>query len=179
MSKEKLLEAIKRIKAISWEYNYDRLNSHAYLLREYFRRSALWATSLGVSNKWPFFDISKYLDENYEISEFQKLEEALEERYLDSYVIDTCQWSVKIVGMNDTKKYLDLHLPAPYEPLIRMYERGGSIRRENCFINIFYAGVPLKSIEEHIQSKPLLDLSDEALDQLDKEENQGRQTKMP
>ncbi|BCK67961.1 hypothetical protein Srufu_019140 [Streptomyces libani subsp. rufus] len=55
---------LERLRAVDWSDDstaFDHANSRALLMREYLRRSALWACAYGAEQSWPFFDIAEHV----------------------------------------------------------------------------------------------------------------------
>jgi hypothetical protein len=60
-------------------------------------------------------------------------------------------------------------LSDPYEPLIRLYERGGNFYTEHGYINVFTVGIPYKyrGCQAYDSRTLFVTLDDGALDRLD------------
>jgi hypothetical protein len=79
-----------------------------------------------------------------------------------------CRWYVSWAGIESAGLTSKYQLNAPYEPLIRLYERGGDFRTDHgdyrvCYV-ITIMGAP---INVYLHDDGLTDLSDAALDALD------------
>jgi hypothetical protein len=58
--------------------------------------------------------------------------------------------------------------PLPFEPLLVMFERGGGFRVEGGgFIDVDTLGVKIGTIEDNLNSEPIVKLDQAALDALD------------
>ncbi|MEU1827137.1 MULTISPECIES: hypothetical protein [Streptomyces] len=166
MSNKPTSALAERIERINWEGNLDHTRSRVSLMREFLRRSALWAEELD-SKVWPFFDVAALIDPSI------RAEEALVERAIagsvrqQAFVREMCVWALHYAAL--TESGLDIpRLPDPLEPLLVMYERGGGAALDTTgFIDIDTAAVPIGKPEQHISRKPL-DVADKSrLDSLD------------
>ncbi|GAA1603929.1 hypothetical protein ACFQY4_09435 [Catellatospora bangladeshensis] len=161
-------ELVQRLNAVEWSERIDRVGSRTRLAQEYLRRSALWARALGCTNRWPYFDIAAHvrppaaLDEEY----VESVLDALADRganYLDRSI---ARYMLNFTALQTWPE----GLPHPFEPLVRLFERGGGFAREAGSTRIgAVVGIPEASWERHIDRSPLEDMSDAALDRLDDE----------
>lgn len=55
-------QLVARLGLVRFEESLDHNGSRLVLMREYLRRSALWAQVLVCAGKWPFFDIATAVD---------------------------------------------------------------------------------------------------------------------
>jgi len=168
--------ALERISAIRWHINGLRAKSNTALMQEYFRRAASWGKIMGMNNLtlWPFFDIPRHFFNSLQLDEdkMQFLNSKLGNKtnYLGRKV---CELFLKWVVIQDTPQITQYALLAPYEPLIRIFERGRIFRRESSCI-VFEGGdmVLIPRGEEHFRTllryPPLTELDDASLDQIDK-----------
>ena len=51
-------QLVARLRRVRFEESLDHNGSRLVLMREYLRRSALWAQALDCLTAWPFFDIA-------------------------------------------------------------------------------------------------------------------------
>jgi hypothetical protein len=80
-------------------------------------------------------------------------------------------WSM----VKDTLKVTQLDLPDPYEPLIVMFERGGSFpKKEFNIYNFWSGGIPVNEPENYYASLPYVELDSDVLDQIDLEYQKSR-----
>lgn len=121
------VRVVARLENADWGDNYERTGSRIRLMKEYLRRAALWAQALDCSNRWPFFDIAAYVDPS---------------AHLDDEYFNQVKYRLGGAGATYTTVYiirfmlnftvLEVRppgLPDPFEPLLRVFERGGSINR--------------------------------------------------
>ncbi|HLL01718.1 MAG TPA: hypothetical protein VK539_14105 [Myxococcaceae bacterium] len=133
----------KRITAINWAGSFDKTPSRVALLREYLRRAAWWASAV-KSAEWPFFDIAAAVNPQVRAAPAQ----------------------IEAVEAHLSEK---LHSVAqPFEPLLRMFERGGGFRLGGSgLIEVDAAGVPKGTAQAHRKDTPVVALEPAALDALD------------
>ncbi len=95
------------------------------LVKEYKRRSALWAEYLGKNTSWPFFDIADTLVGRGEASYDAEL---LEKRLSDLNDIDPLLYPKRlaesVIRWNSLKQKEMVNLPDPYLPLQLLFQRG-------------------------------------------------------
>ncbi len=97
----------------------------ALLMREYKRRSALWAEFLGLNSKWPYLDIAQALVDRGEARYDQAL---LEKRLTDLEEVSRKAWPKRlgklIVSWESLSEREPVNLPDPFLPLKLVYQRG-------------------------------------------------------
>jgi hypothetical protein len=54
-------ESVHRLLSVDWNSFCEKDRSHVALVREYLRRTALWAKCLEATEAWPFFDVAGYI----------------------------------------------------------------------------------------------------------------------
>jgi hypothetical protein len=173
---DNVLLALHRLLVINWQSeaiytaNIDR--SSVALAKEFLRRIALWSTKLGLSVNTATalsVDIAALLIPDIRAPE-DYIEQAKQAISLSSYRQMVClnylHWSA-IATKSEITGY---NLPSPYEPAIRLLERGGELFNHNGFIHVshlicFYPG----SLRDYLTTKPLLVLDDVALNALDQQ----------
>ncbi len=129
---------------------------------------AVWANALQLENGGPFFDLAALLCPDTPLSPPLKeaVTTAVQARNPLARAIG--EWYLHWVCIAQLPKVSQFGLPNPYEPLIRFYERNGSFRREDVFIDVGLVGIPVSRWHSYAQRQPLSDLDDATLDQLDR-----------
>jgi hypothetical protein len=140
--------------------------SSVALFREYLRRSALWADRCNCRGRWPLFDIAEAINPKVVLDdEVSKAAGELGGNYYKKRII--C-WHLKWVKLSVDGSGEGTALPPPYEPLIRLYERGGSFTTEGRIVDLPGAAVHIGRIEAYIDAPPFVtSLQDQTLDNLD------------
>jgi len=163
-----LEEALSRVIAIDWQLDgYSHVRSNVALLREYLRRAALWAKALKCTKEWPFFDIAAHIQP--EVRANQSHIEALRDHfaqlpfYQHPKIKRTCEWYLHWAALGTPFGVL----PAPYDPLIWMYERGGYFYSEHGFLNVEYAGFFVGSWRKYDRPSPIVELDEFSLSSRD------------
>lgn len=164
---ERVNPALKRLTAINWKLDYHDERSYVELMYEYLRRMALWTSALQLEDGGPFFDVAALLCPDTPLP--PPLKEAVDAAVhaRNPLVRAICEWHLHWVLIAQLPAVTRFGLPAPYEPLIRFYERNGSFRREDVFVNVGIVGISISRWRNYGQRQPLLDLDDATLDQLD------------
>ncbi len=168
---------LSRLLTVDWDGDFDVSFRHAVsrakLMREYLRRSALWANHLNATNEWPFFDIAGRLAP--EIEPPPELSKQLEEG-----IVERTGWpshrtgaraALRWAALLDAGMSLPPDLDDPFEPLLLMFDRGGAYTTEAGFIDLGASSVPRKTWRDHLSTEPITALDPAALDALDEATN--------
>ncbi|MFG2842796.1 hypothetical protein ACGF12_06420 [Kitasatospora sp. NPDC048296] len=173
MSSDAVQSMVDRLKAISWRSPVEALEksySRAALMEEYFRRAALWLDVYGDPQRWPFFDLAEIVNPavHADPAVIADIEDFIDEASGSSYAMDSGAAAVQWAALTSTPGVRLHPLPDPFEPLLRLYERGGSnFRLTNGFIDFGVIMVPRGNWRTHLSPTPIVELNDEALDSLD------------
>ncbi len=159
----------ERLLAIDWTGGFDRTYSRVLLLKEYLRRSAWWAEALDCTARWPFFDVAGHIDPSVRADPVlvERVEEQLRGQTGWPPVKETCIWALHWAALRWVPGLPVPDLPDPFEPLLRMYERGGGFTTEHDFIQVDVVGVPVRAWHERRTTEQIAPLDDEQLDALD------------
>jgi hypothetical protein len=145
-------------------------NSRVALMREYLQRSAWWAQALNATDEWPFFDVAARIDPavraNYHL--VVRLEEFIAAEHEDSPSVATTylaalHWSALVTTPGTQVP----RMPDPFEPLLLMYERGGTFSTEHGFIDVGFGSILRRAWRDHLTTGQTVPLSADALDRLD------------
>jgi len=89
----------------------------------------------------------------------------------DYYGRHSCWWYIRWASIRNHPALAPLNLPDLYEPLIVLYERGGSFHPHHGFIEIFsHVTIPRSTPAYWVTQEPLPSLGWAALDQIDRED---------
>ena len=193
-----VLAAIDRCWNIEWRENPARLESTMALMREYLRRSAVVAEAVGETPNWPWFDAAArltlpgidrrflpayvFLDAKpqYESLGVDPLEDrviALNQHMNEGsgrqgwYGHHSCWWYIRWASVKNHPALAPLNLLDLYEPLMVLYERGGSFHPHHGDINFFQNRVVQPVAPARwITREPLPSLDLAALDEIDRED---------
>ncbi|MET8468980.1 hypothetical protein ABZY90_00720 [Streptomyces sp. NPDC006422] len=162
---------LRRLRAIDWDdwtASFDHSRSRALLMREYLRRSALWARHYGADNVWPFFDIAEHVDASVQLSPDVAsdldglLRGGIGPNSVERTVAGAVRWAeLRRQGCTDLPD-----LPEPYEPLLLMYERGGGFYVDQA-IDLNGVSLPRWGLDTAIAAPPFLTMGTVTLDALD------------
>lgn len=144
--------------------------SRAALMEEYFRRAALWLDAYGDTKYWPFLDLAAIVDPavRADPAVIADIENFIDDASGSSYAMDSGAAAVQWAALTSTPGVQLRPLPDPFEPLLRLYERGGAgFRLTNGFIDFGMIMVPRGNWRMHLSPTPVVELNDEALDSLD------------
>ncbi|MFE9098358.1 hypothetical protein [Streptomyces sp. NPDC007264] len=171
---------LERLRAVDWYGDWDVATAHtrsrALLMREYLRRAAVWAQAYGAEEEWPFFDVTEFVGSGFRLDpELEtELEEFLAHKVPTPSTARTCRGAVRWAALKAESKDVLPDLPDPYDPLLRMYERGGGYSIEE-FIDLYGVTIPHGSFQSNLDAEPFLWLAPGTLDALD-EAAEGRIT---
>ncbi|GHB84273.1 hypothetical protein GCM10010347_63980 [Streptomyces cirratus] len=163
---------LDRLRAVDWSDEtsaFGREHSRALLMREFLRRSALWARACGAEEAWPFFDVAEHVDAEVHApadvaAEVEELVQGLAPESLRT----TCRAAVRWACLGDARTESTAGLPDPYEPLLLLFERGGGFYLEE-YLDLNGVMIPLGTVETNASVPPFLTLAPATLDALDAE----------
>ncbi len=165
---------VRRLGSLQFEESIEHNGSRLVLMREYLRRSALWAQVLGRMDEWPFFDIAAAADPSAQLDDesVRAVLGGLVGRGMRPHDKRFIRFMLNFTMLREWPQ----GLPDPFEPLLMVYERGGSFGREAGSIRIGHIdGLPERNPEMHAGRVPEPDLSAAALDRFDREWEERRQ----
>ena len=156
--------------------------SHVGLFKEYARRMAWWASHIGAVNNWLTTNIAYVLelDEGLDVRPLQQLDSYLQTQTLYQPMPALLQSALMFAMVADDKQIIQYDLPNPYEALIKLYTRGGSIRwnqRGHWEISGTF-GVNGMNMASYKVIKPFISLDDEELDLIDHGDKQGNMSNL-
>ncbi|MEU9123507.1 hypothetical protein AB0C96_27165 [Streptomyces sp. NPDC048506] len=165
MTTASALALAERLERVDWVGSFDRTRSRVALMREFMRRSALWAQETRCG-EWPFFDIAGHVDPVARID--ADIVRVLADKIglQQPVVIETIEWALNFAVLSDIHADLT-DLSSPFEPLVQMYERGGTFNLDAAgHIEVDTAVIPKGNIEQALERVPL-ELDEESLNALD------------
>ncbi|WP_456832861.1 hypothetical protein [Deinococcus sp. UYEF24] len=181
---------IERLWNIKWEFNGVRLHSHAALMREYLRRSALLIRAVGASDDSPWTDPAGFIQHpnldvlpgyvflssapEYPGVGFDPLEDRilalnrhLSKVSLSPSMKEICFWAIRWATVQRQPAVQRLGLPDLFEPLLVLYKRGGYFRTELGQVDFGGLMIMVESVQRRIRYPPLMSFEPDALDALD------------
>jgi hypothetical protein len=111
-------------------------DEHLYLMLEYMRRVALWQQALKCAEARPFFDIADQIDPSIRVD--SEMVNVLHGRFKQGVWVGRIgEWALHFAALQDAAKVQHFDLPVPYEPLIVLFEEGGTftITHEGVLLN--------------------------------------------
>jgi hypothetical protein len=146
-----------------------REKSHYRLFREHERRVALWSKALGFPpDAQPvMWDIATVIIPSVAVEE-EKLR-ALSKHTKDHYTHRIFQNALKWTAIQDSPEARRYNLPAPYEPLVMLYERGGDVYKDEVGHAWFVTRATLFPMmhEYYDRTTPIVELDTATLDAID------------
>ncbi|MFD7630365.1 hypothetical protein ACFV7Q_30820 [Streptomyces sp. NPDC059851] len=165
MRTDSALTLAGRLEEVDWIGSFDQARSRVALMREFLRRSALWARATG-SAEWPFFDIAARIDPSARIDADVVTGIAEKAGLQQPVVLDTLEWSLNFAVLSDIRADLP-DLPEPFVPLVLLSERGGGFGLDGSgHIEVDMAAISKGCMEDALERTPL-DLSEASLSALD------------
>ncbi|MFH8382016.1 hypothetical protein ACH4E7_13860 [Kitasatospora sp. NPDC018058] len=172
MSSDAVQSMVDRLKALNWTSHGEALEksySRAALMKEYLRRTALWLDVYGDTRYWPVFDLAAIVAPEVRaapavVADVKEFVDAASHRW---YAAETSVAAVQWAALSDVPGLNLPPLPDPFEPLIRVYERGGLFSYANGFVDFDTTMVPCRDWRAHLSPTPVVELDDAALDALD------------
>ena len=180
-SQNKVAHAIARVRAIDWNQSdrSEREGSQIALMREFLRRMALWADALACTSQWPFFDVADKLAGRHPAAQTALADVQISFDDLPFHPRKILTGFVKWAAIEDLAEVSAYGLPAPFEPAIVMYERGGVFHVENRMFQFNLASFPLGTPPSYLGKPAIAALDADALtaeDEAWRQETAGRAT---
>lgn len=187
MSLNKIDQAKKRINSINWKYNDPhKEGSHMLLFKEFLRRAALLAELFEIldvpGTGWPMLNYATYFDSSLELED-EEIDALAEELHVGGfpfwYSSRVCIYFIHWIIIQDRPEVVAVNIPNPYEPLLTLYERGGTFQRDKdgtweFSFTAFFIG----SSSSHVSSIPVIELDETSLENVEKEFERNRQEVM-
>ncbi|WP_427884954.1 hypothetical protein ACQHIV_22505 [Kribbella sp. GL6] len=150
---------LARLKAARWDDDEaEKLHetSRRQLASEFFRRKAVWANALGVTERWPFADLALLVDPSVETDPvwLADLETAVGHK-LQVMVRDVVTDMFRWVSLGDRPRERFPELDDPYEPMVQVFERGGEFWQGQSGIELPIAGVSYGGLEFRLGQEPI------------------------
>jgi hypothetical protein len=146
-----------------------REKSHYRLFREHERRVALWSKALGFPEETQpvIWDIATAIIPSVAVEE-EKMR-TLPETMKSPYTLRIFQNALKWTAIQDSPEARRYDLPAPYEPLIVIYERGGIVYKGELGRSWFVTKGELipRMHEYYDHTTPIVELDTAILDAID------------
>ncbi|XVU22754.1 hypothetical protein ACQPZJ_36600 [Actinoplanes sp. CA-054009] len=160
----------ERLRAVDYARYGDKAWSKAALLREYFRRAALWAEAYGCETRTPFFDIAKCVEPGVRAD--QAVIDALVRDVDDgtrNAIRHVAPFMLHWAALRAAPGWaMPPGLADPFEPLVLLFERGGGFHTENGEVDLEYLAAPLRGWRERATAPPMASFAVEALDEIDR-----------
>jgi hypothetical protein len=152
-----------------------RFESHYRLFREHERRVALWSKALGFPREAQpvIWDIATVIIPSVAVEE-EKIRD-ISEHAKGHYTLRIFQNALKWTAIQDSPEARRYNLPAPYEPLIILYERGGDVYKDEMGGRRWFvtkATLIPRMHEYYDRTTPFVELDTAILDAIDAEANQ-------
>uniref|UniRef100_UPI00368985EF hypothetical protein n=1 Tax=Kitasatospora sp. NPDC059722 TaxID=3346925 RepID=UPI00368985EF len=165
---------LDRLTAIDWwdeDAAYAHAPSRSRLFREYLRRSALWAQAYQATDDWPFVDLAAHVDPSVQVDAelASQLDAFLEAGVGFVKAKALCRAALRWAALLDSSTVRLPSLPDPFEPLLRMFDRGAwcGLVIENRVADFFTLRVPFGRWQDHLGTNPVIPLERSALDAID------------
>jgi hypothetical protein len=162
---------LKRIISVNWQLDWARAPSHLRLVKEHFRRMALWAEALNCIEKWPFFDVAAHITPSLRAPEdkVEILGNYLKQLNVGHYMKAECICALHWAAAQGSPEVSNYLLPPPYEPVLILYERGGTFHKEDGFLIRISdrLGFSQGKLSDYDRLSPALVLDADTLDQAD------------
>ena len=156
--------------------------SNVGLFKEYARRMAWWAHHIGAVNNWITTNIAYVLelDEGLDVAPLRQLDAHLQTQHVYQPMSALLQAALMFAMVEDHDAITQFNFANPYDVLIKLYTRGGSIRwNEREFWEISGSfGVNSMDISTYRIAKPFISLEDEELDLVDNGDKHSNMSKL-
>jgi hypothetical protein len=150
---------VDRLLAVHWDEDaaHAHRRSRARLTREFLRRTAQWALTVGAEQGWPFSDLAGALDPEVAVDEALLAKLQIDTATVGGFPIRQAHAAVIVrwAALGDLPRQRFPQLDDPYEPLLLMIGRGGGYSVAKGFIELGYGSVPIGSVTERAELEPL------------------------
>lgn len=163
---------VERLRAVKWDDDaaFAQQASRARLTREFLRRTAQWALTLGAEQGWPFSDLAGAVDPEVAVDPALLARLEPDESSGDPYPVqpDIATAIVRWAALGDLPRQRFPQLDDPYEPMLALFDRGGGYARGAGFIELGFVSFPIRSVAERAGLEPV-PIDAATLDALDRE----------
>ncbi len=140
--------ALKRVKALKWNFKDSNIEYFICLIKEYIRDAKGCAKKFDMSVQYPFFDICKItgIKEGLPIEMKNNFNKWAQEQLVPKDpVINICYWYVKESYFQDCLENFETNICSFYEPLLKIFEKEGYFFTEHGFLCLGNTSIPLWS----------------------------------
>ncbi|EPY11656.1 hypothetical protein SAMN04488689_107158 [Paenibacillus sp. cl6col] len=159
-------KATTRISKIAWGTSETKKKSSELLITEYLRRSALFLEGYSFESG-PFFSPAKVVGSNLDLEDIIAgifFESGRPNLLCKTICLRYLEWvSLVEEGKIISDEYQDI-----YEPLIKYFERGGTLRLDQgIYLDYGFGAFPIDNWRERYSKLHAIDISDVNLDKVD------------
>lgn len=165
-----LEKAITRISKIAWGTSETKKKSSELLIAEYLRRSSQFLDGYSIESV-PFFSPAKVLGSPLDLEDI--ITSVFSESGKPNLLCKTiCLRYLEWVSLVGEGKILNGESQDIFEPLIKYFERGGTLRLDqSIYLDYGFGAFPIDNWRERYSKLHAIDISDENLDNVDIESN--------
>lgn len=163
-----------RLMAIDWADSEGAVvhdGSRVALMREYLRRTALWAHEYRIDGDWPFIDLAARVDPEVRADPvlLARMEDALDDRATLLYAQKTSRHAVHWAALLDARADRLPPLEDPFEPIVLLFERGGLFGTEGRAADFALGMIQYRTRDHYLAVAPIESLDPDLLDKIDDE----------
>lgn len=162
---------VERLLAVKWDDDaaFAQQESRARLAREFLRRTAQWALTVGAEATWPFGDLAGAVDPEVAVDPALLARLAPDESSADPFPVlpDIAAAIVRWAALGDLPRQRFPQLDDPYEPMLELFHRGGGYALGPGFIELGFISFPIRSVTERAALEPV-PIDAASLDALDR-----------
>ncbi|MGG4221584.1 hypothetical protein ABEW32_25605 [Paenibacillus jamilae] len=161
-------QAITRLSKITWSTSELKKKSSELLITEYLRRSSLFLEINSIESG-PFFSPAQVLGTNLDLEDV--ITSIFTEPGKPNLLCKTiCLRYLEWASLVKKGELIDGEYQDIYEPLIKYFERGGSLRiDQGIYLDYGYGAFPIDNWRERYIKLQAADISDENLKKIDTE----------
>lgn len=162
---------VERLLAVKWDDDaaFGQQQSRARLAREFLRRTAQWALTVGAQEAWPFGDLAGAVDPEVAVDPALLARLAPDPSSADPFPVlpDIAAAMVRWAALGDLPRQRFPQLDDPYEPMLALFDRGGGYARGPGSIELGFIEFPIRSVTERAELEPV-PIDAASLDALDR-----------
>lgn len=150
---------VERLLAVEWDKAaaLAHAESRARLAREFLRRTAQWALTVGAERDWPSSDLASGVDPEVAVDPALLTRLELDESSMDLFPVptDIAVAIVRWAALGDLPRQRFPQLDDPYEPILELFDRGGGFARGPGELDLGFISIQLRSVTDRAALEPL------------------------
>ncbi|MFK4085114.1 hypothetical protein ACI2LF_13460 [Kribbella sp. NPDC020789] len=148
---------VDRLLAVKWDGDaaFAHRESRARLAREFLRRTAQWAVTVGAEQGWPLGDLAGAVAPELTIAPEVLARLTPDESSAYPVPIELGAAIVRWTALGDVPRQRFPQLQDPYEPVLELFERGGGFKRAPGELDLGFISIQLRTAADRATLEPV------------------------